>query len=451
MTTRQRGPARLLAATLALMAALAPLPPIQPAHAATFTVTRTDDPVPNGCLVGDCSLREAVAAANAAPGSAITLPAGTYNLQLPGPTYGGLNVTTGVSINGAGANSTIVDAHGLGRAFYYTTNDPSGNLGGGIRAGFTDLRSLTLTDLNITGNHASQGGGAYIRADLVTMNRVTFSGNTASGGAGLKLEISNPAASATLTNVTLSGNTATGAGGGLLVQGQPVALKHATIAGNAAPLGSGIEASNDATVSLRASILSGNTGGSNCQVTPGSTITSAGFNIDSGTSCGFTVGLSGDVNNSNPNLGPLQNNGGQTPTQAISAGSSAVDRINNSSTCPSIDQRGTARPQNGGIGNFCDAGAFEFQPRANIGVALSDAPDPVTVGSALTYTAQVSNAGPNTATGLVLTDVLPGNVSYVSSSTNVGSCSQASGTVTCTIGTLPSGGFAAVTIAVRAL
>jgi uncharacterized repeat protein (TIGR01451 family) len=96
-------------------------------------------------------------------------------------------------------------------------------------------------------------------------------------------------------------------------------------------------------------------------------------------------------------------------------------------------------------------GAFELRLQANIGVTLTDAPDPVTVGSGITYTAQVSNSGPNTATGLVLTDVLPAGVSYLSSSTNVGSCSQSSGTVTCNIGTLPSGGFANVQISVRTL
>jgi len=49
--------------------------------ATTFTVTRTDDPVPNGCLPTDCSLREAVIAANAGSGGdAIALPAGDYRL-----------------------------------------------------------------------------------------------------------------------------------------------------------------------------------------------------------------------------------------------------------------------------------------------------------------------------------------------------------------------------------
>ena len=56
------------------------------AAAATFAVTRTDDPAPDACDPSDCSLREAVLAANALPGSdALLLPAGHFRLSIPGP------------------------------------------------------------------------------------------------------------------------------------------------------------------------------------------------------------------------------------------------------------------------------------------------------------------------------------------------------------------------------
>src|SRR6266511_2278686 len=58
------------------------LPPASPAHAA-FTVTRTDDTTT--CVPGNCSLRGAIIAANAAAGmDVIMLPAGTYVLAIPG-------------------------------------------------------------------------------------------------------------------------------------------------------------------------------------------------------------------------------------------------------------------------------------------------------------------------------------------------------------------------------
>ena len=57
-------------------------------------------------------------------------------------------------------------------------------------------------------------------------------------------------------------------------------------------------------------------------------------------------------------------------------------------------------------------------------------------GQLLTYTLGVSNAGPHTATGVTVTDTLPANTTFDSASASQGSCSQASGTVTCALGTV---------------
>jgi len=90
-------------------------------------------------------------------------------------------------------------------------------------------------------------------------------------------------------------------------------------------------------------------------------------------------------------------------------------------------------------------GAFEFtepsQPPpptdADLGVTLSDAPDPVDVGSNLTYTVTVTNHGPvDPATGVTMTDNLPAGVNFVSATAGQGSCSENAGTVTCTLGSV---------------
>lgn len=77
------------------------------AQAVTFVVTRLDDPLPNGCTAGDCSLREAALAANAndpfAGTDTIQLSAGTYTL-----TRGPLAPDEGLSLAGAGATQTHV-------------------------------------------------------------------------------------------------------------------------------------------------------------------------------------------------------------------------------------------------------------------------------------------------------------------------------------------------------
>ncbi len=87
------------------------------------------------------------------------------------------------------------------------------------------------------------------------------------------------------------------------------------------------------------------------------------------------------------------------------------------------------------------------QPMADLSLALSAAPNPVTVGQTLTYTLNVSNAGPSVATGTVLSDSLPPGVTFVSAQPSQGSCS---GTVvlSCSLGTLAVGGNASVVIQV---
>jgi hypothetical protein len=55
-------------------------------------------------------------------------------------------------------------------------------------------------------------------------------------------------------------------------------------------------------------------------------------------------------------LGPLQNNGGPTPTHALVKGSPAIDAVRNHRNCPDTDQRGMRRSQ----GKGCDIGAVEY-------------------------------------------------------------------------------------------
>jgi hypothetical protein len=69
--------------------------------------------------------------------------------------------------------------------------------------------------------------------------------------------------------------------------------------------------------------------------------------------CGFNNAV-GDMQNTNPELGPLANNGGPTQTLALLSGGPAID-AGSDMACPPIDQRGISRPQ----GPHCDIGAFE--------------------------------------------------------------------------------------------
>ncbi len=87
-------------------------------------------------------------------------------------------------------------------------------------------------------------------------------------------------------------------------------------------------------------------------------------------------------------------------------------------------------------------------PSAEVSVTNTGSPDPVTVGSSLTYTMTVTNNGPDAATGVTLTDTLPTGVTYVSATPSQGACLEAGGVVTCSLGDLANGAIATVTIGV---
>lgn len=413
-----------------------------PAHAAptaTFTVDRTDDnAAAMACTAAanDCSLRGAIRAANAAAGAdTIVLPAGTYTLSITGTgenaaATGDLDITGNLTITGAGASTTTINANSVDRVFHglpaaATTLSVSisgvtirgGSLPGGITnmgaafasdATSTGNTALTLASVTITANSTGNNGGgvgfiknAAAANHSLTMNNSTISGNTALNGGGINcagcaLTITNSTISGngastsggginvtvdtstvTLTNVTIASNTANGDGGGIakILGTGTISLVHTTVAGNTADNdangagdGGGIRAISNAT--LRNSIVQGNTD----STTPATSdcsgmVTSNNFNVvGSGTGC-----PSGGANDSTAAalLGPLANNSGPTLTRLPGAGSSAINRIpNGSSNCvggTSLDQRGIVRAGGGGTNGGSGCDSGAVEGDSNVG------------------------------------------------------------------------------------
>ena len=83
---------------------------------------------------------------------------------------------------------------------------------------------------------------------------------------------------------------------------------------------------------------------------------------------------------------------------------------------------------------------------ADVAIVKTASPNPVTQGTPLTYTLTVTNNGPASATNVISTDSLPSVVTYLSSTTTQGSCSEAGGIVTCLLGTLASTATATINI-----
>ena len=87
---------------------------------------------------------------------------------------------------------------------------------------------------------------------------------------------------------------------------------------------------------------------------------------------------------------------------------------------------------------------------ADLAITKTDSPDPVQTGGTITYNLQVFNNGPSTASNIVVTDSLPSQVSYISANPSQGTCSHATGTVTCNLASLSPSANASISIEVSA-
>lgn len=355
--------------------------PVAGAWGDTFVVENTNDS-------GAGSLREAMINANAAVGGAsdvvdATTVTGQIDLQTALP-----SLTGAFEIRGPGASElTVRRATGEFRIF---TVDPGADIvlsgltiadgltpgtefGGGILNG----GSLTVLQSAVSGNSGYTGGGIRNSpGGKLTVSSSTVSGNTArlSGGGDGGAGISNFQGIVDVVNSTVSGNTTAGRGGGIInaVGTAPnisvLTIENSTVAANAGEGSNLFNSKNGGTaiLSYRSTIISDPQGSTNnCGGAGGGSVglTSHGYNLADDATCSLTA--TADQPTTDPDLGLLADNGGQTQTMALSEDSPAVDT--GLSFGLTADQRGFARPvvfpavpsPPGGDG--ADIGAFELQ------------------------------------------------------------------------------------------
>lgn len=374
--------------------------PTQAKGGTTYTVTRLDDPTPDTCLPADCSLREAVIAANA------TTDTDTIDFALNGTvelsiapsgandaTTGDLNITESLLLEGRGAMDTVIDANQLDRVIEV----PSFGC-------FPDCPLFTATDLTITGGQVTGNGGGVAASYYTTLNRVILQNNHATnygggvyggGVAGAYYTITNSAVvsnsaaygggiaahggSVIVDNATVSGNSATMNGGGIvtigmpkILQGASALIENSTIVlnnSNAGAAGAGIGShlmNGLAEHSIRPgnSIVAYNTGGVQCGPLDEGDPTSPNLTTDGSCETTFIA---------EPQIGLLADNGGNTLTHALGMNSPALD----SGTCASVtDQRGLPRPVDlpgyPNNENGCDVGAYEAQATPPTAVTVTE-------------------------------------------------------------------------------
>jgi hypothetical protein len=237
-----------------------------------------------------------------------------------------------------------------GGTLYLTNCTLSGNSSastGGPGGGIDNEGIATLANCTLSGNSAYEGGGIFNNGSLA-VSGCTLSGNSGGG-------ILNGRGTLYLTNCTLSGNSA-GVGGGIFNSSGIATLDNCTLSGNSAvSYGGGIY--NGGTVILNNCIVANSPQGGD--IVNDGTLRGSNNLIETPVTGSGTNSLPGWLSG-DPRLGPLQDNGGPTWTQALLPGSAAIDAGDNSlvPTGVSTDQRGRDRFGNG----ITDLGAFEFWP-----------------------------------------------------------------------------------------
>jgi hypothetical protein len=336
---------------------------------------------------------------------------GIYNFQST-LTVSNCIITASSARNGGGIYNNNSGGHGALTVNACVLSSNTASYGGGLfNDGVSGNAGAGMTGTSVRGNTAAYGGGLYnggfgSGAAFVGLSGCTISGNVAvydpvvAGGLGGGIYNDGHSSGSAQVNVdqcTLSSNSVgaiynygyQGDGrvnvvtstfsdnsyGAIYNNGYQgiaeVTVNASTFSGNSGAAGSAGINSYYSTTVIGDSILKGGGAGTNLAAT-GYLINSYGFNLCSDGGGGFLFGTNDQIN-TDPMLGPLQDNGGPTPTMALLPNSPAIDQGKLDAFPPAAlntDQRGVPRPldfpsiTNAPGGDASDIGAFESVPPA---------------------------------------------------------------------------------------
>jgi predicted outer membrane repeat protein len=402
---------------------------------AVGTLQAADDPQPSPIIsIADSSISNNTTLGDGRHGGGLAIRTGS--LAMVATTVVGNVAGSGGAVQSAGGglyfrediDDGIADSHDLIlNGVTFDVNESTG------RGGGADIASAGIIDVQLTNffDNVSPtvGGGAYVSVEIGSIDGSHFSGNEALRGGGLfatnfpganELYVSDSTfasntatelgggvaaddiAELTLENSTVTDNIAP-SGGGISVGIDPmddpetVVVRHTTVAGNSAPIGANI-ATFEGTLDIGASVVVQPLGGgANCSGAP-VTLESQGRSFFSDASCD---GIATDtVSAADPQLGPLGDNGGPTPTR-LPAVTSPIGGLVPATECVlPTDQRGITRPQ----GTNCEPGSVEIAEVA----AIMGTPGPdILVGTSGNDTIQ-GLGGSDLLLGLAGDDLLEG-------------------------------------------
>jgi len=281
---------------------------------------------------------------------------GTAHLQIA------LTTLSGNSANGNGGGIAN-DGSASGSADLQIVNSTvvgnSATSGGGLHNHGQQFGNSMLEVINCTvsGNNSDAGAGVYNLGEgaILSIGSSTINANTAASYGG---GIYSDSLTVTVQNSTLSGNSGGASfgdsGGGIMNFNAALTVTNSTFSNNSAYLGGGIHSSVAPLIVANTVFKAGALGANIINTGTGK---SRGYNVSSDDGGGYLTGL-GDQTNTDPLLGPLQDNGGPTLTHALLPNSPSIDAGDPKFTPPpGQDQRGYPRVVNGRI----DIGSFEVQ------------------------------------------------------------------------------------------
>jgi hypothetical protein len=350
------------------------------------TLLDEDDRTTDPGIGQGTSLREAIALANRAstPQTITFAPGLAGTLELTG---GQLLIQRDMTIDGPGAKVITINAGGRSRVFEVT--DLS-----------AQILNATIRGLSMTGGQAPTGaigtGGAIFNVENLTLDAVYLYNNT--GRYGGAIDSGGPL---TIIHSTIANNTAAERGGGISSSTRPVTIINSTIARNSAGSGGGIYVSDGSATLIHVTLANNEAvdssggirlAGGRASLTVQNTICVDPIVADARIA---VTQLGGNLIGGNARLGPLADNGGPTPTMALSPGSPAIDAgvntlaVTAAGTPLTTDQRGLGRIS----GSAVDLGAYESQ-RIDIGPAAL-----LAVNEGIAYTRTLTASQPDRQPG----------------------------------------------------
>ncbi len=433
---------------------------VAPIHALGITVNSTEDVA----VVddGQCTLREALVAANTnlpsgvVSGECTTGATGTDTIDLT--TISGTIALSGsnlpfitnagehIVLNGPGAANLTIDGGGTFRTIFsngigndVTVDGLTITGSGASQSGIFALNNITVTNSSISGNtyngvqardgtvsvtNSSISGnsqnGIYAQTGTVSVTNSSISGNNSNGIYAYdgSTRVTNSAVfsngrngvyskygTISVTNSVVSGNGIYG----VYTYDDHIAVTNSTVTGNTRSGVSAYDYNKDgAVITLTNSLVVGNNGGAGdvkCESFSASFSGSSSNNlVTDKTGCAAIP--AGQITTApiTSIIASLADNGGDTKTHALVSGSPAINAGSNTFSPGSTDQRGVGFPRI--VSGIIDIGSYEFSFDLQIAKAVTPTIN-VLPGQIITYTLTFTNAGPDTVSGVIITDIIP--------------------------------------------